>query len=382
MDVTLTDAFPAAASDDPETLTRGDAPTTTTAPGAAAPGGGGDTLVEEDLAADLLADLDHPHLVLSEGYVGPDRRRTGLRSRVRRATFGQRRSLLRMEVLVVTVVAVLVIASILIMGVGGHTSGPAEDSAAVRAAASEIPADSRPLVPVDRAQHALGTPATPPTTAPPAAPAATASPVATTPAAATAPAATTPAATPPAATTPAAAPAATVPTTTPAPVTAATASTPAQLGAEALTLVRYPWQRIPGYTIQFLPIADAPEPGFYGNTTFTWGHPGGTSVLYVYPGETVQRLAAITAFEIGHEVDAAGVEPAGGETQIENILGIHPASWAPNCDCAEQGFLSGWYAAAFSNAWSPGVGQFSTVAAEPSGAVLAAVEPWLNPAIS
>ena len=154
------------------------------------------------------------------------------------------------------------------------------------------------------------------------------------------------------------------------------------MGAQALALVRYPWQNIPGYSIQFLPIADAPSPGFYGNTTFTWGQAGGTSVLYVYPGETVDRLAGITAFEIGHEVDAAAVEPQGGETQIENILGIHPASWAPNCDCAEQGFLSGWYASAFSNFWSPGVGDWSQVAPEPSGAVLTAIEPWLNPTIS
>jgi len=159
------------------------------------------------------------------------------------------------------------------------------------------------------------------------------------------------------------------------------ALTPAQLGAQALALVRYPWQGIPGYSIQFLSISEAPSPGFYGNTTFTWGRAGGQSVLYVYPGETVQRLAAITAFEIGHEVDAAAVQPQGGETQIENILGIHPASWSPNCDCAEQGFLSGWYAAAFSNYWSPGVGDFSQIAPEPSGATLTAVEPWLNPAI-
>ena len=143
--------------------------------------------------------------------------------------------------------------------------------------------------------------------------------------------------------------------------------------------MRYPWQRIPGYSIQFEPISDAPSPGFYGNTTFTWGQAGGTSVLYVYPGETVDRLAGITAFEIGHEVDAAAVEPQGGETQIENILGIHPASWAPDCDCAEQGFLSGWYAAAFSNYWSPGVGDWSDLAPEPTGATLAAIEPWLEP---
>ncbi|MGH9079130.1 MAG: hypothetical protein ACRDYE_03435, partial [Acidimicrobiales bacterium] len=158
--------------------------------------------------------------------------------------------------------------------------------------------------------------------------------------------------------------------------------TPDQLGAEALTLVRYPWQQLPGYSIQFLPISDAPSPGFYGNTTFTWGHTGGSSVMYVYPGETVERLAGITAFEIAHEVDAAAVLPGGGETQIEDILNYHPSSWAPDCDCAEQNYLSGWYAAAFSNYWSPGVGNWSQLpVAAPSGATLPEVASWLNPAI-
>jgi hypothetical protein len=183
---------------------------------------------------------------------------------------------------------------------------------------------------------------------------------------------------PPAAVAPAAAAAPAPAAAAPAPA----ATTPDQLGQQALALVRYPWQNIPGYSIQFLPISDAPSPGFYGNTTFTWGRTGGTSVLYVYAGETVDTLAGIIGFEIGHEVDAAAVEPQGGEAQIENILGIRPASWAPDCDCAEQGFLSGWYAAAFSNYWSPGVGDWSTIAPEPSGSVLAAIEPWLNPTIS
>ncbi len=187
-------------------------------------------------------------------------------------------------------------------------------------------------------------------------------------------------ATVPSTTVPAPAPT-TPPATTPAPASAASL-TPAQLGAEALTLVRYPWQQIPGYTIQFLPISEAPSPGFYGNTTFTWGRAGGTSVLYVYPGETVERLAAITAFEIAHEVDAAAVQPGGGEAQIEDVLTYHPSSWAPNCDCAEQNFLSGWYAAAFSNYWSPGVGNWSQLpVAPPSGATLNQVASWLNPTI-
>jgi hypothetical protein len=154
------------------------------------------------------------------------------------------------------------------------------------------------------------------------------------------------------------------------------------MGAAALALVRYPWQQLPGYSIRYLPISDAPSPGFYGNTTFTWGKPGGVSTLYVYPGETVDKLAGITAFEIGHEVDASLVEPQGGHDQIAGILGIHPASWAPQCDCAEQAYLSGWYSAAFSDYWSPGVGAWSTLAPPPSGTTLDALRPWLDPRVS
>ena len=169
----------------------------------------------------------------------------------------------------------------------------------------------------------------------------------------------------------------------PRPAVAAPAAplTPDQLGAQALTLVRYPWQQIPGYRIVFAPISEAPSPGFLGNTSFTWGRTGGTSTLYVFPGESVNELAGIIAFEIAHEVDAAAVQPQGGEASIEGVLGIHPARWAPNCDCAEQNYLSGWYAAAFSNYWSPGVGNWSAIAPEPTGPTLAAILPWLNPVI-
>jgi hypothetical protein len=323
--------------------------------------------MDDPLPASLLSDLDHPNLVLSDGYVGPDRRGSGRLARLRRATFGQRRSMLRVEMVVVVVVAVLVAASVVMIGSGGRSARHAVGSLPEGRIAAAAPAvATRPVTtpPVT----------TPPVTTPPVTTPPTTAPVATT---APAPATTTPAPAPaaaPAPATPAAAPqAAAAPTT---------ALTPAQMGAQALTLVRYPWQKIPGYTIQFLSISQAPSPGFYGNTTFTWGRAGGTSVLYVYPGETVERLAGITAFEIGHEVDAAAVQPQGGEAQIENILGMHPASWAPNCDCAEQGFLSGWYSAAFSNYWSPGVGNWSTIAPEPTGAVLAGVQPWLNPTIS
>ena len=310
-------------------------------------------VLEDGLPADWppggLEDLDDPSLVLSEGYIGADRRSQGLWPRLRRGTFPTRRSLLRLEALVVALVVVVVVGALVLVRPEPATSGAASGAdhssvgsgSAATATASTAPAPAPPA--------AAPTPSTttPVTT------------VTTVPAVAAPPAATTP----------------------PVPEASTAPLTPDQMGAQALALVRYPWQNIPGYTIQFEPISAAPSPGFYGNTTFTWGHTGGTSVLYVYPGETVQRLAGITAFEIAHEVDAAAVQPQGGEAQIEGVLGIHPSSWAPNCDCAEQGFLSGWYAAAFSNYWSPGVGDWSPLAPMPTGTTLTAVEPWLNPTI-
>ncbi len=306
-------------------------------------------VTETEVPDGLLADLDDPSLVLSEGYIGPDRRGAGLRDRLGRITYPSRRSLLRLEAAVMALVAVVVTGTLIVVRSDHPTSNPT-------AAAAPTPATARGAAPAIPTVTTAPAAVNPPTTAP------------------------APSTTTPPTTAPVAAPVATTPA--PAVSSASTASlTPDQMGAEALALVRYPWQQIPGYTIQFEPISAAPSPGFYGNTTFTWGHTGGTSVLYVYPGETVSRLAGITAFEIAHEVDAAAVQPQGGETQIEGVLGIHPSSWAPNCDCAEQGFLSGWYAAAFSNYWSPGVGNWSALAPLPTGATLSAVEPWLNPTI-
>ena len=204
-----------------------------------------------------------------------------------RATFTQRRSLLRLEVVVVAVVAVVIVASIMLTGADG------------RASAIPTAVASRPGRRLDRTCHShQGAPAV--SDAPPADgshPATTARHRAPTgrPPPPPGPGGRAGPARPP------------TPATAPPAATPAAPLTPDQLGAEALALVRYPWQSIPGYSIQFLPIADAPSPGFYGNTTFTWGQAGGTSVLYVYPGETVDTLAGITAFEIGHEVDAAAV---------------------------------------------------------------------------
>ncbi|MDA8293505.1 MAG: hypothetical protein M0040_03965 [Actinomycetota bacterium] len=310
---------------------------------------------------------DAPPLIVTPGYVGPDRRAPGLAGRLRRERFGRVCTVRGLLTLALAVVAVTAVVGVALSRARREPVGSAL-AASVHAARSIDAGHGR----IARSASHVGS-TVPPTTVPP-----TTVPPTTVP----------PTTVPPTTVPPTTVPPTTVPPTTVPPPASAAASAPAppaltpqQLGAEALALVRYPWQKLPGYSIEFEPSSDAPAPGFEGNTTFTWGQPGGTSVLYVFPGETVQQLAGITAFEIGHEVDAAAVEPQGGHTQIENILGIHPASWAPNCDCAEQGFLSGWYAAAFSDYWSPGVGQWSSLAPMPTGAVLAAVEPWLNPTV-
>ena len=277
--------------------------------------------------------LDDPGLVITEGYIGADRRRRGARAGVARASWIGRRRLLRLDLVIVLALVALVAGALVLVADGAPPARPSVTSAP-------------PLEGVVRARPHT------PTTAPPAPTVAAAPTVPAAPAAATSDAS------------PDAAP-----------------DSPAAMGAAALALIRYPWQQLPGYSIDFLPISDAPSPGYYGNTNFTWGQAGGTSTLYVYPGETVQHLAGITAFEIGHEVDAAYVEPQGGHDAIASILGIHPASWAPQCDCAEQGYLSGWYSAAFSSYWSPGVGEWSSLAPLPTGATLVAMEPWLDPRI-
>ncbi len=301
---------------------------------------------------DGLRVLDDPRLVLTDGYIGRDRRRDSTHAQLARVTWAGRRRLLRLDLPFALALVGIMIGAVLLVGNGGHP-------VRTPVAAASTPTASAPTTP-----EAPPPPAAPaPTTVPPAAPAPTTVPPAA-PAPTTVPAVT---AAPALATTDA--------------TTASAPGTPEAMGAAALALIRYPWQRLPGYSIDFRPISDAPSPGFYGNTNFTWGTPGGTSTLYVYPGETIERLAAITAFEIGHEVDAAYVEPAGGHDAIESILGIHPASWAPQCDCAEQGYLSGWYAAAFSDRWSPGVGDWSSLASPPTGATVTAMEPWLDPRV-
>ena len=222
----------------------------------------------------------------------------GRRAVVGRATFSPRRKLLRMDYLVVLALVAIVVGTTLLVSGDGHPS-PTPSRDRRPAGAVTDPPRARPPTP---------------TSAPVAAPVA------------------------PVAAPPAAAPSSSAPSS-------AAPGSPDAMGAAALALVRYPWQQLPGYSI-LVPARSATlrHLGSTATPTSPGARPGGVSTMYVYPGETVDKLAGITAFEIGHEVDAAYVEPQGGHDQIAGLLGVHPASWAPECDCAEQGYLSGWYA--------------------------------------
>ena len=153
--------------------------------------------------------------------------------------------------------------------------------------------------------------------------------------------------------------------------------------AKAMAMVTYPWRKIPNYTIVFEPYSKTPVAGVYGMTTFIWGQPGGKTTIFVKPTQTAQDIAGIIAFEIGHQVDAAGVYPAGGHAAIKKILKIYPKSWSPVGLSSERGYLSGWYCAAFANRWSKAGfnPHWSTLAPAPTGAVSTAMEKWLNPTI-
>ena len=85
---------------------------------------------DEALRTAFRDQLDDPGLVLSTGYIGPDRRASGPLARLYRATFGARRSLLKLEVAVVAAVAALVTASIMLAGGGGSAADRATKTVA------------------------------------------------------------------------------------------------------------------------------------------------------------------------------------------------------------------------------------------------------------
>ena len=140
---------------------------------------------EADLPPHLLAVLDDPSLVLSEGYIGPDRRLGGFWARVHRVTFPSRRSLLRLEALVFALVVVVVLGAVAL--VRSEPSTPVATAAGRTGAVPTIPTPTS--APAPHPAPTLTPPSTasaPSTTAPAAVVPTTTPPTTTTPAVAAA----------------------------------------------------------------------------------------------------------------------------------------------------------------------------------------------------
>jgi len=142
------------------------------------------------------------------------------------------------------------------------------------------------------------------------------------------------------------------------------------LQQEALHSIRYPLSRLEseGYRIHFVPGSQAPSPEYFGNTfnlnTTTGAASGGPvyTDIYVQPGESMSKLEGVTAFEMGHAQWALKASPAGGQQQLIHAQGSEPGgTWGPYNDQPENAYLSGLYSNYFSNKYSPGVGNWSTV---------------------
>jgi len=149
----------------------------------------------------------------------------------------------------------------------------------------------------------------------------------------------------------------------------------AALQNQVMGSIRYPYQKLlgdDGYRINFVPGADAPSPEYFGNTfglNTTTGALAGPSYtdIYVQPGESMSKLEAVTAFELGHEQWAQKAGPAGGLQRLINAEGREPGgTFGPYNDQPENAYLSGLYSQYFSNKYSPGVGDWATVGATPA----------------
>ena len=163
---------------------------------------------------------DAPPLIVTPGYVGPDRRAPGLAGRLRRERFGRVGTVRGLLTLALAVVAVTAVVGVALSRARREPVGSAL-AASVHAARSIDAGHGRIARSASRVGSTVPPTTVPPTTVPPPASAAASAPA------------------PP-------------------------ALTPQQLGAEALALVRYPWQKLPGYSIEFEPSSDAPAPGFEG----------------------------------------------------------------------------------------------------------------------
>jgi hypothetical protein len=180
------------------------------------------------------------------------------------------------------------------------------------------------------------------------------------------------------------APATTTTTVAPTTTTAAPAPPPApepapalspveQTGAAALELLDYPWEKL-GYQVHF----EGSTSGLLGkadcNTREIW--------VYVRPTQTIQQVAFVAAFELGHAIDCGTMTDA-TRAEWAAIRGF-PAGWEwfPGCLCTEDNYGSGDISMVFATWLVPGGHSWrSNLAGPPSPEQLQQLMPFLRPAI-
>jgi hypothetical protein len=154
-------------------------------------------------------------------------------------------------------------------------------------------------------------------------------------------------------------------------VAAAAPASPAQRGAEALERIRYPWQHL-GFSITF----EGPDDGLLGKADCNTDR----IFIYVRPSQSVQQLAFVIAFELGHAVDCNFMNDQ-SRADWASIRGFQPGwRWFPGCVCTEDDFGSGDISMVFASWLVPDGGYRwrSNLAPHPSDDEMQQLLPYLQ----
>jgi len=159
----------------------------------------------------------------------------------------------------------------------------------------------------------------------------------------------------------------------PPPAAPPAASTPASVGAAAFTRINYPWQKL-GFGVSFA----GSNPGLLGKANCNTKQ----ITIYVRPTQSLQQVAFVIAFELGHAVDCGTMSDA-RRAEWAGIRGFAPGwQWFPGCLCTEDNYGSGDISTVFANWLVPNSGYRwrSNLAGPPSAAQLQQLMPYLRPA--
>ncbi|MEZ5233825.1 MAG: hypothetical protein R2749_14120 [Acidimicrobiales bacterium] len=135
-----------------------------------------------------------------------------------------------------------------------------------------------------------------------------------------------------------------------------------EVRAATLQRISFPWQqRLPGWTIEFLPGRD----GYLGAT---WSREQRIEI-YVRPGQGIDELSFTLAHELGHAVDVTYFD-SGDRDRWLAARGATGAQWWTDSGKGDYAVGAGDFAECFA-VWQVGGTSLSTLAGQPSAAELA-----------